>query len=41
VQPTEHHDFPFGRARAGFYALLGVVLLTAVVLVMLAHQALA
>jgi len=42
VQSTEHHDLPVTRGpRAGLYGLLAILLLTALVLVMLAHQALA
>jgi hypothetical protein len=41
VQSTGHPEAPFSRTRAGLYGLLAVVLLTALVLVMLAHQALA
>ncbi|HEX4491220.1 MAG TPA: hypothetical protein VH914_08465 [Acidimicrobiia bacterium] len=41
MQRTEPRPLPFSRPRAGFYGLLTVLLLTALVLVMLAHQALA
>jgi hypothetical protein len=42
VQTTEHRELQHvGRPRAALYGLLGVIVLTAAVLVMLAHQALA
>jgi hypothetical protein len=42
VQSADHHDLPFTRGlRAGLYGLLAIMLLTALVLVMLAGQALA
>jgi hypothetical protein len=42
VQTAEHHDLPLARRpRAALFGLLAIVVLTALVLVMLAHQALA
>ena len=42
MQSTEPRELRFtDRPRAGLYGLLAIVLLTALVLVMLAHQALA
>jgi hypothetical protein len=42
MQSAEHPDFPYARRpRAALYGLLAIVVLTALVLVMLAHQALA
>jgi hypothetical protein len=40
VQPTEQQRVPYNRTRAGLYGVLAIVLLTALVLVMLARQAL-
>jgi hypothetical protein len=42
VQSTEQRELPVARGpRAGLYGLLAIIVLTALVLVMLAHQALA